>query len=92
LGAGAVTSGIGQLGTAMQAPSTAGLSPYFNPYQSYVTDEINRQSQIGQNRLSAEAVASGAFGGERQGVAQAELENRRLQQIGMSQAQGFQTA
>jgi hypothetical protein len=91
-GAGAVTSGLGQLGSAMQAPSTSALAPYFNPYQSYVTDEINRQAQMGQQQLSADAVQSGAFGGARQGVAQAELENRRLQQVGMSQAQGFQSA
>ena len=91
-GAAAVTSGLGQLGTAMQAPSTSALAPYFNPYQSYVTDEINRQAQMGQQQLSADAIQSGAFGGARQGVAQAELENRRLQQVGMAQAQGFQSA
>ena len=61
-GAAAVTSGLGQLGTAMQAPTTAGLSPYFNPYESYVTDEINRQYSMRQNELSAQAVQSGAFG------------------------------
>ena len=91
-GAGAVTSGLGQLGTAMQAPSTSALAPYMNPYQSYVTDEINRQAQMGQQQLSADAVQSGAFGGARQGVAQSELENRRLSQIGQSQAAGFSQA
>jgi len=91
-GAAAVTSGLGQLGTAMQAPTTAGLSPYFNPYESYVTDEINRQSSMRQNELSAQAVQSGAFGGARQGVASAELDRGRLNQIGQLRAQGFQTA
>jgi len=91
-GASAVTSGLGQLGTAMQAPTTAGLSPYFNPYESYVTDEINRQSSMRQNELSAQAVQSGAFGGARQGVASAELDRGRLNQIGQLRAQGFQTA
>ena len=76
----------------MTAPTTAGLAPYFNPYESYVTDEINRQAQMGQQQLSADAVQAGAFGGGRQGVAQAELENRRLGQIGQLRAQGFQTA
>ena len=77
---------------AGQAPTTAGLAPYMNPYQSYVTDEINRQAQMRQNELSAEAVQSGAFGGARQGVASAELDARRLNQIGLSQAGGFSQA
>ena len=47
---------------------------------------------MAQNRLGAQAVASGAFGGGRQGIAQAELERARLAQIGQAQAQGFQTA
>ena len=106
VGAGGVTTGIGtlgtgvsqvgtalgQAGTAMTAPTTAGLSPYFNPYESYVTDEINRQSSMRQNELGAQAVASGAFGGARQGVASAELDRARLNQIGQLRAQGFQTA
>ena len=99
VGAGGVTTGMGtlgtgvsQVGTAMQAPTTAGLAPYFNPYESYVTDEINRQSQMRQNELSAQAVASGAFGGGREGVASAELDRARLNQIGQLRAQGFQTA
>lgn len=91
-GAAAVTTGLGQLGTAMQAPTTAGLAPYFNPYESYVTDEINRQAQMRQTELGAQAVASGAFGGARQGVASAELDRARLNQIGQLRAQGFQTA
>ena len=99
VGAGGVTTGMGtlgtgvsQVGTAMQAPTTAGLAPYFNPYESYVTDEINRQSQMRQTELGAQAVASGAFGGGRQGVASAELDRARLNQIGQLRAQGFQTA
>jgi len=77
---------------AGQTPTTAGLAPYMNPYQSYVTDEINRQAQIGKNQLGAQAVQSGAFGGARQGVAEAELERARLNQVGLSQAGGFSQA
>ena len=89
VGSAAVTSGIGALQQGISAPN---ISQFFNPFQSYVTDEINRQSQIAQNQLGAQAVASGAFGGGRQGIAQAELERARLAQIGQAQAQGFQTA
>jgi hypothetical protein len=57
-----------------------------------VLDEINRQAQMAQNQLSAQAVQGGAFGGGRQGVAQAELERARLGKVGEAQATGFQTA
>ena len=96
VGAGALQSGLGALGGAQalaaQTPTTAGLAPYMNPYQSYVTDEINRQSQLAKNQLGAQAVQSGAFGGARQGVAEAELERARLNQVGLSQAGGFSQA
>ena len=98
----AATTGVGQqavgqgitslqagLGSAFGAPN---VSQFFNPYQSYVTDEINRQAQIGQNQLAAQAVQAGAFGGGREGVQRAELDRARLETIGQSQAQGFQTA
>ena len=93
VGAPTVGAGIGSLlGAQQTAAAGPNISQFFNPYQSYVTDEINRQSQIAQNQLGAQAVASGAFGGGRQGIAQAELERARLSQIGQAQAQGFQTA
>ena len=88
VGAPTVTSGIGQL-LAAQTPN---ISQFLNPYQSYVVDEINRQAAQAQNRLGAQAVLSGAFGGGREGVAQAELENARLRQVGLAQQQGFGTA
>lgn len=98
----AATTGVGQQAvgqgiTSLQAGlgsafGTPNVSQFFNPYQSYVTDEINRQAQIGQNQLSAQAVQAGAFGGGREGVQRAELDRARLGAIGQSQAQGFQTA
>ena len=89
VGSSAATQGIASLQAGQQAPN---ISQFFNPYQSYVTDEINRQAQMATNQLSAQAVGAGAFGGGRQGIAQAELERARLSQVGQAQAQGFQTA
>jgi len=95
LGAGITSVGTGQaatgagLGVALAGPN---ISQFFNPFQSYVIDEINRQAQQAQNQLSAQAVGAGAFGGGRQGVAQAELERARLGQVGQAQAQGFNQA
>ncbi len=70
VGAPTVTSGIGQL-LAAQTPN---INQFLNPNQQFVIDEINRQAAQAQNRLGARAVMSGAFGGGREGVAQAELE------------------
>ena len=89
VGAGTVGQGISALQTAQTAPN---ISSFLNPYQSYVTDEITRQAGMATNRLGAQAVASGAFGGGRQGIAEAEIERARLANIGQAQAQGFQTA
>jgi len=86
VGAPTLNAGIGSVLQAQQGPN---ISQFYNPYQSYVTDEINRQAQQAQNQLSATAIGAGAFGGGRQGVAQAELERARLATIGQSQAQGF---
>ena len=93
VGGATTTAGIGSLlGAQQTAVGGPNISQFFNPFQSYVTDEINRQAAMAQNRLGAQAVSSGAFGGGRQGIAQAELERARLSQIGQAQAQGFQTA
>ena len=74
------------LGSAYAGPN---ISQFYNPYQSYVLDEINRQAQQKQNELSAQAVQSGAFGGGREGVQRAELQRATLGQIGQAQHQGF---
>ena len=81
VGAPTVTSGIGQL-LAAQTPN---INQFFNPYQSFVIDEINRQAAQAQNRLAASAIDAGAFGGGREGIAQAELERARLGQVGAGQ-------
>ena len=88
VGAPTVTTGIGQL-LAAQTPN---INQFFNPYQSFVIDEINRQAAQAQNTLAARAIQSGAFGGGREGVAQAELERARLGQVGLAQQRGFTQA
>ena len=89
VGAGTVGQGITALQGAQAAPN---IQQFLNPFQSFVTDEITRQAQIATNRLGAQAVGAGAFGGARQGIAEAEIERARLANIGQAQAQGFQTA
>ena len=86
------TAGIGQLLGAAAPIGQTQIQQYFNPFQDFVTDEITRQAQIAQNRLGQQAIRAGAFGGGREGVAQAELQARALEEIGKSRARGFDTA
>ena len=91
-------TGVGQpttqagIGSVLQAQPGPNISQFYNPYQSYVLDEINRQAQMAQNQLSGQAIQAGAFGGGREGVQRAEQERARLGAVGQAQQQGFQTA
>jgi len=96
VGANTLTSGIGSVLNAQNAaaldPTSAQFQNYLNPYQSYITDEINRQSQMQQNQIGQQAVMGGAFGGGREGVQRAELGGRTLSAIGQAQGTSFQNA
>ena len=84
------------IGSVQQAQTTAQQMPdimrFMNPYQSFVTDEINRQAEISRNQLASQAIQSGAFGGGREGVALGELETGRIRSIGEAQRAGYQDA
>ena len=92
VGAQTVQQGINQINQAAAPVGAAQIQQYLNPYQSYVTGEIGRQSQMMQNQIAQQAIRSGAFGGGREGVQQAELQGRTLDAMGRAQAQGFNTA
>ena len=96
VGAGTVQQGIASIQGAQQAaaldPTSAQFQNYLNPYQSFITDEINRQSQMQQNKIASESVMGGAFGGGREGVQRAELGGRTLSAIGQAQGNAFQNA
>ena len=93
VGAPTVASGIGSIAGAMRAAQAGpNISQFLNPFQSFVTNEILRQGQQMQNRLAGQAVRAGAFGGGREGIQQAELQARTLENVGRAQAQGFGTA
>ena len=73
-------SGVGSYQPFLnQAQASTGANAYqqfMSPYQSQVMDaslaEFDRNAAMQQQRISDQAVASGAFGGGREGVAQAE--------------------
>ena len=91
--AGKTGAGISSIQGAQQAasldPSSAQFQRFLNPYNQFVLDEINRQSQQAQNQLQAKSVAEGAFGGGRQAIAAGEFERARLGKIGEAQFAGF---
>ncbi len=85
---------------AQAATGPQAYQQFMSPYQSQVMDaslaEFDRNAAMQQQRISDQAVASGAFGGGREGVAQAEYMkgsdmNRAQLQAGLLQS-GFQNA
>ena len=94
LGKGVTTalSGAPLIEQGSQALSEADISQYFNPYQSYVTDAIQKQGEIARNKLAGAATRAGAFGGSRFGVAEGQLAGDVAAKIGQAQAQGYTQA
>jgi hypothetical protein len=78
VGQGAVQQGIGAIMGGSQGYQPGMTQEFMSPYQQQVIDEsirqINRQGDIAQQGLAAQAVRTGAFGGTREGVQRAELE------------------
>ena len=62
-------AGQAQQSAQMVDPTSQQFQDFINPYQSFVTDEINRQAEIRRNELASNAVRGGAFGGGREGAA-----------------------
>ena len=97
-GIGAVGTGLGTIGSAIG--QTAGATYDFDPtsYQQFMNPftedviaatqaDIARQGQMQQNQLAGQAIGSGAFGGSRQGIAQAEIARNVMDQQARTGAQ-----
>lgn len=88
-----------QMGPAGQVAG-ADLSAYTNPYETQVVDQsladLERSRLMQQNQLGAQASAAGAFGGSRQGIAEAETNRAFADQAARTAAglrqTGYQTA
>ena len=98
------TQGVGSyqpfLDQAKASTGPQAFQEFMSPYQSQVMEaslaEFDRNSQMQQQQIADRAVASGAFGGGREGVMQAEYQagsdrNRAQLQAGLLN-QGFQQA
>jgi len=88
-GTGGVQQGLSQANVAAQMLGGATYGPsdyqaFMDPYMDDVVQQqyrdIARQGQIQEQNLGAQAVGSGAFGGARQGVAQAEIGRNVMEQ------------
>ena len=76
------------------------LTPYMNTFEDTVVDsalgDIERARQMQQNQNAASAISAGAFGGDRQGIVEAETNRAALEQAaktaGALRQSGFESA
>lgn len=93
-------SGVSGITAAGQTMNPGGVGQWLSPYTADVVNateqQFQNQNQIQQNQLAGNAVSAGAFGGDRQGVAQAVLGGQQQAQeapvIAGLYNQGYQTA
>ena len=92
---------VGDVGTTLSgiagltgAPTSSQMQQYMSPYQSQVIDttlsEFDRQKAIQEKSISDQAIASGAFGGGREGVQRAEYQSQSDRDRAALQAQLLQ--
>ena len=92
---------VGDVGTTLSgiagltgAPTSAQMQQYMSPYQSQVIDttlsEFDRQRAIQEKSIADQAIASGAFGGGREGVQRAEFASQSGRDRAALQAQMLQ--
>jgi len=76
------------------APTSSQIQQYMSPYQSQVIDttlsEFDRQRAIQEKSIADQAIASGAFGGGREGVQRAEYQSQSGRDRAALQAQLLQ--
>ena len=92
---------VGDVGTTLSgiagltgAPTSSQMQQYMSPYQSQVIDttlsEFDRQRAIQEKSIADQAIASGAFGGGREGVQRAEFASQSGRDRAALQAQLLQ--
>ena len=89
--------GMMQAGQIYSDPSAA-AAKMMNPYQQQVVDatlrDVGNAAQMGLNQIGAQAQSAGAYGGSRQGIAEAEalkgFNQQALDQVSRLNQQGYQ--
>ena len=91
----ATQAAAGETGTYTPASDNV-LQKYMTPYLQGALqpqyDAANRQAQIAAQNLQSQYGKAGAYGGSRQGVAEAELQRGLLDRMANITGQGYQTA
>ena len=81
---GAIQAGMGAIAGSAQGYDPRSAQAFMDPYRQQVIDEtmkqMDRQGAIAGQGLAAQAVRSGAFGGEREGVQRAEMQRNLMDQ------------
>ena len=89
-------SGLSALSSSMDQFGPQQAQQYMNPYQQAVVDvakrEAVRSAQPTFRSIGDRAEATGAFGGSRQAIAEAEANRNLQQQLGDIQTRGMQSA
>jgi len=89
-------AGLSALGESMKGYGPQQAQQYMNPYQQAVVDvakrEAIRQAQPTFRSIGDRAESTGAFGGSRQAIAEAEANRNLQQQLGDIQTRGMQSA
>jgi hypothetical protein len=87
----ALQAGIGALAGTGEMFSPTQTAAFMNPYEQAVIDQsmrdIQRQGDIAQQGVRAQAVRAGAFGGSRTAIAEQELQRNILDQQARTAAQ-----
>lgn len=91
---GVLRGATGQISQLAQPIGQQQIQNYMNPYNNLVLNqqlqEMQRQADMQQQGLNAQAVRAGAFGGSRQGIAQQELNRNLMQTQNQAIAQALQ--
>ncbi len=68
------------------------IDPFMDQYDKFVIDEINKQAALSAKKVDDAATKVGAFGGDREAVSKALIEDARLSAIGKTRADTFDRA
>jgi hypothetical protein len=93
---GATATTMGTMGAYDPRSYQAFMDPYTDEVINRAQADIQRQGDVAQQQIGAQAASSGAFGGSRQAVAEQELQRNLSDQMARTSAglrsQGYQQA
>ena len=88
----ATTAASGAQTAAGQTFTAAQVQAAMNPYIQNVVNQVSDDYLARENKLAAQAIQSGNFGGGREGVGIAELQRQKANTLGGIYGQGYQSA